>query len=65
METQKTILQEIQSVKKEMVNLKSQVNSINNKFSDRILSKDDKKALDEALKEYKKKKLKTFDDVFG
>lgn len=65
METQKAMLHEIESVKKDMVTLKSQVNSITDKFSDRMLSKDDKKALDAAIKAYKNKKLKSFNDVFG
>ncbi len=65
METQKTILHEIDLMKKETVNLQSQVNSINDKFSDCILSKDDKKALDTAIKAHKKKKLKSFNDIFS
>ena len=58
-------MQEIIELKKVVIDIKQEIDFIKDIFEDRILSKDDKKAIDETLKAEKVGKLKSMKEVFG
>ena len=57
-------LYEIGAIKKTVFDMKQEIDFIKNVFEDKFLSEDDKKAVDETLKEEKSGKLKTMEEVF-
>jgi hypothetical protein len=63
-EFQDTIINEIGELKKVVVDMKQEIDFIKDRFEDRILSDDDKKAIDETLEAEKAGKLKSMDEVF-
>jgi len=63
--SQQSIIQEIINLKKIVIDMKQEVDFIKDIFEDRILSEDDKKAIEETLKAEKLGKLKSMKEVFG
>ncbi len=61
---QDSVMHEIGELKKVVVDMKQEVDFIKDRFKDRILSEDDKKAIDETLEAEKSGKLKSMDDAF-
>ena len=61
---QDTVISEIGELKKVVVDMKQEIDFIKERFEDRILSEDDKKAIDETLEAEKEGKLKSMDEVF-
>jgi len=61
---QATVISEIGELKKVVVDMKQEIDFIKERFEDRILSEDDKKAIDETLEAEKAGKLKSMDEVF-
>ena len=62
---QQNMMQEIIELKKVVIDMKQEMDFIKDIFEDRILSEDDKKAIDETLKAEKVGKLKSMKEVFG
>lgn len=62
---QHSVMQEIVELKKVVIDMKQEIDFIKDIFEDRILSEDDKKAIDETLKAEKSGKLKSMKEVFG
>jgi len=62
---EQNVLQELDEIKKVVVNMKEEIDFIKEQIEDRTLSEDDKKALDETLDAEKKGKLFSHRDVFG
>ena len=63
--SQHNVIQEIIELKKVVIDMKQGVDFIKDIFEDRILSEDDKKAIDKTLKAEKIGKLKSMKEVFG
>lgn len=63
--SQHTIIQEIIELKKIVIDMKQEVDFIKDIFEDRILSEDDKRAIDETLEAEKFGNLKSMKEVFG
>jgi len=63
--SQKNIMEEIQDIKSIVTDMKQELDFIKDRFEDRFLSEDDKKAIDETLKAEKEGKLKSMKEVFG
>ena len=61
--SQHSIIREIIDLKKVVIDMKQEVDFIKDIFEDRILSEDDKKAIDETLKAEKLGKLKSHEDL--
>ena len=61
---QDTVIDEIGELKKVVIDMKQEIDFIKDRFEDRILSDDDKKAIDETLEAEKTGSLKSMDKVF-
>jgi len=61
---QNTMINEIGEIKKVVIDMKQEIDFIKERIEDRILSDDDKKAIDETLDAEKSGKLKSMDEVF-
>ena len=61
---QDTVISEIGKLKRVVIDMKEEIDFIKDRFQDRILSSDDKKAIDETLKAEKTGNLKSMDEVF-
>ena len=62
---QQNIMQEIIELKKVVIDMKQEMDFIKDIFEDRILSEDDKKAIDDTIKAEKSGNLKSMKEVFG
>lgn len=62
---QGNIMHELGELKKVVFDMKHEIDFIKDVMEDRILSDEDKKAIDETLKAEKAGKLKSMEDVFG
>lgn len=62
---QDNLMQEIGEIKKVVLGMKSELDFLKDKFEDKFLSEEDKKALDETLEAEKNGELKTMKEVFG
>lgn len=61
---QDTVISELGKLKKVVVDMKGEIDFIKDRFEDRILSDDDRKAIDKTLEAEKAGKLKSMDEVF-
>lgn len=61
---QDTVISEIGELKKVVVDMKQEIDFIKERFEDRILSEDDRKAIDKTLEAEKAGKLKSMDEAF-
>ena len=61
---QDTVINEIGELKKVVISMKQEIDFIKDIFKERILSDDDKKAIDETLEAEKTGNLKSMDEVF-
>ncbi len=62
---QHNLIQEIIELKKVVIDMKQEIDFIKDIFEDKILSENDKKAIDETLKAARVGKLKSMKEVFG
>ena len=61
---QDIVINEIGELKKVVIDIKQEIDFIKDRFEDRILSEDDKKAIEETLEAEKSGKLKSMNEVF-
>ncbi len=61
----KNVINGIGEIKKIVIDMKQEIDFIKERFEDRFLSIEDKKAIDETLKAAKEGKLKSMDEVFN
>ena len=62
---QHSLIQEIIELKKVVIDMKQEIDFIKDIFGDKILSENDKKAIDETVKAARVGKLKSMKEVFG
>lgn len=62
---EKNVINGIGEIKKIVVDMKQEIDFIKERFEDRFLSIEDKKAIDETLMAEKEGKLKSMDEVFN
>jgi hypothetical protein len=65
MNAQGNVFQEIVQIKKAMSSMQHELNALKETLQERLLSEDDRKAIDETLKAEKQGKLRSMKAVFG